>query len=142
MSKKFCSVSGCEKLHHAKGLCSTHSTIAWISKNYEKHKASARKFSRTLKGRFSRLKSNARKRDISVSLTFNQYCKIASKLCQYCDGALPASGSGLDRKNSKLGYSINNVVACCAVCNDMKGAHLTYEEMLLICAIRKSSRKP
>lgn len=38
----------------------------------------------------------------------------------------------LDRKDNSKGYTKDNCVVCCSLCNYVKGRHLTYEEMLLV----------
>lgn len=50
-------------------------------------------------------------------------CKISSnggwrKLCHYCTNAIPTIG--LDRVDNFKGYYLDNIVACCRLCNLMK----------------------
>ena len=54
--------------------------------------------------------------------------------CHYCQGPRPEVGSGLDRiDNSKgpnaKGYSFDNVLRCCIICNMARGDSLTVKEM-------------
>jgi hypothetical protein len=73
----------------------------------------------------------------NLSLPFKLSAKLFDKLifgnCYYC-GTIPSrmstafSGNsilcnGIDRLNSKLGYTKANCVTCCAVCNVMKKAY-------------------
>jgi hypothetical protein len=68
------------------------------------------------------MKSNARRRGIEFTLTFEQYSSIVSEnKCLYCGGPLPYRGSGIDRKHFEIGYVIGNCVPCCSRCNDLKG---------------------
>jgi hypothetical protein len=135
-----CSVSNCGNSHHANGLCKTHATAhrRLMKSAQDEHRAESRIYSHTVRGRFSRLKSNARTRSLACTLTLEQYSELISHSCHYCGGELPKTGGGLDRKDSQIGYTFNNCVPCCEYHNRLKGEHLTYEEMLLICAHRKS----
>jgi len=38
--------------------------------------------------------------------------------CSYCGGSIETIG--IDRINSTLGYVLDNVTACCSICNTMK----------------------
>ena len=65
------------------------------------------------------------------------FADLTSKPCHYC-GGLPsnteetdkAARNGLDRVDSHRGYTLNNVVPCCWVCNWMK-RNLTQKTFLL-----------
>ena len=86
------------------------------------------KYERTLKRRYARSKSRARKSGKAFSLTFKQFeSLLAPDECAYCGGELEKSGISLDRINSHYGYTKKNVVACCAKCNKMK-SDLTMEQ--------------
>ena len=73
----------------------------------------------------------ARSRGLEWALTIDQVYALAGQPCFYC-GAPPSPRkshwrsyctvdvSGLDRKNNDFGYTSDNVVPCCAVCNTMK----------------------
>ena len=83
-------------------------------------------------------KQGALKRKHSFNLSFEEFNNIIAKNCFYC-GAFPKeadstllikrgdthqpsiSYNGIDRIDSSLGYSIDNCVACCSICNYMKG---------------------
>ena len=71
--------------------------------------------------------------NISYAITPEEYIKTATKPCHYC-GAAPSNTSnyltrhgetaipvnGIDRVDSTTGYTLNNIVPCCAICNIMK----------------------
>jgi hypothetical protein len=98
------------------------------------------KYHKTDKGRFTKLKSSAKSRKIEFALTLDQYCLILGNdpddwKCTYCKNwiDLPNEcGSLLDRKNSSLGYLVDNVCLCCKHCNTIKSDFFSYEEFLLI----------
>lgn len=85
-------------------------------------------------------KGGAKKRNLEQALTDEQIMTIHKENCHYC-GAPPSNicshpeynGSytynGIDRINSDLGYTINNVVSCCKNCNLAKQS-LSYDEFL------------
>ncbi len=88
---------------------------------------------------FDRYKYQAKYRNYEFSLGIEQFKNITSQNCEYCNiNPIQRSKSkkgksyfynGIDRKNNDLGYTINNCVPCCKICNDIKGQNLTYEEM-------------
>ena len=86
---------------------------------------------RTALGQYHKVRRGATTRSILFKLSFRQFKKIRVGPCHYCEGHLPAAGGGLDRKNSLLGYSIQNCVPCCGDCNRIRNKDLvSYEEMI------------
>lgn len=87
---------------------------------------------RSPKRRFTESKNKAIKiRKLSWTLTLEEYTKLISEPCYYCNNELgdPVKRScGLDRLDSNTGYEITNVVSCCMICNTIKNEHLTPEE--------------
>jgi hypothetical protein len=87
---------------------------------------------------FAHLKRAARQRDWEVSLTLEELSEIATaNACHYCGEVISwpkhkASRANLDRKNSALGYSKENVVPCCWGCNTAKGNQFSYNEFMRI----------
>lgn len=75
-------------------------------------------------GRFTRLKTWAKRRGIKLLLTFEGYLEIRYSCeghCFYCAGPLPKYGYGLDRiDNDCKEYSITNSVPCCHRCGNRK----------------------
>lgn len=85
--------------------------------------------------------NGAKERSIEWDLTEEQFEEITQKDCYYC-GAKPNNKSyhfqagaingsyiynGLDRVDNTKGYTINNVVPCCKICNMAKN-NLTLQE--------------
>lgn len=83
-------------------------------------------------------KKSATKRGISWELSDELVLKIITKNCYYC-GREPfqvikrktqnwtLTYMGLDRINNDLGYTLNNVVPCCKICNYAKSNYLLSE---------------
>lgn len=89
--------------------------------NAGRNKKIHNKYSRTDKGRYFRLKTQTKLRGLELNISLEQYCELMlTKECYYCGGALNNTGSGLDRIDSSKGYSLDNVVKCCKICNQMK----------------------
>ena len=68
----------------------------------------------------------ALRRSLVFTLTPEQMYRVIVKPCVYCGGfgdncTLDFAYSGLDRTNNNVGYIEGNVVACCKLCNRMKG---------------------
>jgi hypothetical protein len=96
-------------------------------------------------GRYAPTKRSAKKRDILFCLTKEEYISLASQPCWYCNYALGtpvAYRGGLDRLDSNQGYTIENCVSCCFVCNTIKNERFTPEEtkaaVQAVIAYRKS----
>jgi len=49
--------------------------------------------------------------------------------------------SNIDRKNNCFGYTKDNTVQCCGRCNQVKGKHLSFEEMTEVGKILKRFRE-
>lgn len=74
-------------------------------------------------------KFRAKQKGLTFELTEEQFLELSQRNCHYC-GAEPSGTSksrydifiynGLDRKDSKLGYTLVNVVPCCSICNHAK----------------------
>jgi len=91
-------------------------------KNYrEENKEAIKNYSKTPKGKYSRYKVGAKTRGYSFNLTFKEFKSYWQKDCSYCGD--PIETIGLDRVDNTKGYSIDNIVSCCKVCNVMKMNH-------------------
>lgn len=80
--------------------------------------------------RFSVYKSGARVRKIEFNLSFEQFMHFWCLPCYYCSSII--NGIGLDRKDPKRGYDIENIVPCCGRCNRAKTIQTT-EEFISMC---------
>lgn len=81
-----------------------------------------KKNQRTPRGQYNLFVRTAKVRKKEVSLTFEEYLPLKLQPCYYCGGSLPETSGGLDRIDSRLGYTAANVVPCCWRCNTMKSA--------------------
>lgn len=73
------------------------------------------------KGTLKKIRSyrgSAKKRNYSWELTDEEAAVLFSLPCEYCGGS--DKDSGIDRKDNSLGYTTDNVVACCSICNFAK----------------------
>ncbi len=81
------------------------------------------------------IKDNAKTRGINYNLTREDVFKITKQRCKYCNIEPSQSVinsnkksnlngdyiyNGIDRLNNNLGYTVENLVPCCGVCNKMK----------------------
>lgn len=91
---------------------------------------------------FNRYKSGAKRRNVEFELTIDQFKKKVSDNCHYC-GCEPSTiqksikdkqlfvykYNGIDRKDNNIGYTIENSLPCCSLCNYLKGRH-TYDNFI------------
>jgi hypothetical protein len=98
-------------------------------KGYAVFKKASNKFVRTNYGRFAHLVNIAKKKGMECTLTLEHFSKLIEKSCEYCGGKLEETGYGLDRKNNKEGYTVDNVVPCCKICNQTKMDIFSFDEM-------------
>jgi hypothetical protein len=99
------------------------------------------KWRRTLKGRFVFTARKAAERRIPFKLTLEGFSDLVKDPCRYCGAALSATGSGLDRKDSYLGYTLDNCVPCCTVCNRIRGKDsISYSEMFEVIKLLRQLR--
>lgn len=86
--------------------------------------------------RFVVAKSGAKSRNIIWGMSKQEYTEIISKPCYYCSNNFGDNnincGVGLDRVNNSMGYTVDNVVSCCAKCNFVRGTILTPEETKIV----------
>jgi hypothetical protein len=88
----------------------------------------SRRYSRTLRGQFVRMRCTAKARGLRFDLDMTDAELLRTRPCHYCGGNLPATHLGLDRKDNSGGYTRGNVLPCCTDCNLHRGATWTVEE--------------
>lgn len=92
-------------------------------KNYEKHK-------NTLGYKFLRLKGLSKRRGIELSITLKDFEKMWEQRCFYCGDEVVTTG--LDRVDSSKGYTRENIVRCCELCNRAKNV-MSVEDFIAHC---------
>jgi hypothetical protein len=91
-------------------------------------------------------RARAKAKGFEFSLERSQFEKMVVDICHYCRrppmfGYRQTGGliNGIDRVDSDRGYTINNVVTCCKICNAGK-KDLSYEEFMLYLKCVRSTR--
>jgi hypothetical protein len=82
---------------------------------------------------FDQYTNNARSRELTFSISREQFFRLVTQPCHYCGDAKTSSMlkripnlngdflyTGIDRVDSSKDYEIKNCVPCCAMCNRMK----------------------
>ncbi len=95
--------------------------------------------------------ANARKRSLPYHLTVREFLHFSQQSCHYCHSS-PVKWrykesknieyiywNGLDRVDNDRGYTNDNVVPCCFICNSMKSKLSTTEFLRQIERIYKKS---
>lgn len=105
----------------------------------EKQKEYQKKYSQSLNGRYSKYRHNAIKRGYEFELLPSEFDSLTqNKKCHYC--GIVNEKIGLDRVINSIGYTYNNVVPCCAICNKLKGS-MSKTQFINICiAVSKNFR--
>jgi len=75
---------------------------------------------RALINRFVSFKVGAIERGYDFELTLSQFDNIVNNKCYYCGGV---EKIGVDRGDNEKGYTLDNSVPCCGMCNLMKYVH-------------------
>lgn len=88
---------------------------------------------------FAIYKKNARRRGYKFNLSQDEFRGLVIQPCSYC-GRPPSSVvevndssliyTGIDRTNNEEGYSIDNCIPCCKICNRAKRG-MPYEEFMI-----------
>jgi hypothetical protein len=82
---------------------------------YQKYQ---RDYQKTLNGWYSVYKGNAKKRGLDFNLMKEEFALFLGKKCTYCGDVL--TQIGIDRAYNEIGYTKENSVPCCSMCNFMK----------------------
>lgn len=97
-----------------------------------------------MRSKYQALIKRAKDRNLSHSLSYEDFKTIKRSDCAYCGVsdlfieyycqvmAINTPWISIDRKDNSKGYSRDNCVPACFLCNKIKGSFFTYEEMLEI----------
>ena len=97
-------------------------------------------------------RTRARIKGHVFEISKDEFKRLAKQLCHFC-GTPPATirrgrakappfiYNGLDRLDSKLGYTLANVVTCCGACNFMKRTDTVSSFLARVAAIHKRRKK-
>jgi ribosome-binding protein aMBF1 (putative translation factor) len=78
-------------------------------------------------------KYRAEKKGLIFEISETTFYTICSQECYYCKrGSTKTNKNGIDRMDNNIGYTLSNLVACCAECNFMK-AQLSDGDFILQC---------
>lgn len=82
--------------------------------------------------KFSTYKCSAKKHaGREFSITKEQFMELWQKPCYYCNGSIKTIG--IDRVNNEKGYTVDNIVPCCKLCNYAKRG-LSKAEFISLCS--------
>ena len=107
--------------------CCKSCRSAWMIANRKKYSISEEAPSQRLRY----LQRTAKRRGLAASISLEEYSKLISQHCFYCENKIGAPvlfATGLDRLDCNKGYVSGNCVSCCKPCNMMRGDHFTPEE--------------
>jgi hypothetical protein len=83
---------------------------------------------------FNSYKTSSKARGLDFKLSMEDFVRLTSMNCHYCD-SVPKSVkkseyghgefvyNGIDRVDNSVGYTIDNCVSCCGMCNFMKRSY-------------------
>lgn len=88
-------------------------------------------------------KHRAKRNGYKFDLGYSEFLALVSSPCVYCHRdpeprswtknshnlKLEYFANGVDRIDSNFGYTVANTVACCGICNSMKGS-MTHEDFI------------
>ena len=97
----------------------------YVRNNKEKVNKYLKAYQQTTEGLFRTTKYGAGKKGNKFLLTKEQFKNIILLPCKYCGEK--EKRRGIDRMDNNKGYTINNSVSCCKMCNYMKKTY-TIEE--------------
>lgn len=90
--------------------------------NPEEAREKSQAYSNSLTGKCRNIISGAKQRQIIVDITKDEIMNITNLPCFYCrtETIDKVKRNGIDRMNNSKGYTQDNSVSCCWLCNNMK----------------------
>lgn len=97
-------------------------------------------FHRLKNQKFLSYKQNAKKRKLTFELDFDKFVELITSPCVYCKAEHSNTlkslyktedfkYNGIDRVDNNIGYTVDNCVSCCFICNSAK-TDLTLQDFL------------
>ena len=96
-------------------LCSNKTKIIMYTSVFKTNKPK-RKRDKSLPHKYTTYKFRAEDKNLVFDLPVDVFELLTFLHCYYCGGI----GGGIDRIDSKIGYTIFNSIPCCTQCNMMK----------------------
>lgn len=104
-----------------------------------KIKRNRERYWQTIKGIYHILKYNAIRRKISFKLSykkFERWYNNQDQKCEYCNRIILKIPNikrlTIDRTNNNKGYTLNNIVLACNICNKVKSNIFNYNQMKIL----------
>lgn len=141
-----------EALKRSEGAIHAKLMRLGLAKNFCVDRKTKSKAHTTLLGKYNAYRHNAIRDKKVFNISFDQFCLLVQDDCHYC-GMTPTESNiyksrrdvkkhtiedskvltnGIDRKDNKIGYEIENCLSCCTACNLAKGTY-TYEDFIARC---------
>lgn len=92
-------------------------------------RACSAKKERTPNIRYANTKAQCKGSGVEWSISYEDWLKVIDNPCAYCGGELADIGRACDRIDTMVGYTLENVLPCCPVCNEIRGRCFTVDEM-------------
>ena len=122
-------VSCCSMCNYMKGPTELIEFIKHVCKILEYHGQSVTYTPNLCIVKWYQYINGAKTRDHIFELTKEQFHSLVSTSCHYC-GTCQENGNGIDRVDNTKGYTIDNVVSCCSLCNNRIKRHWKWEVVL------------
>lgn len=130
--------------------CAYHTKLVDAWKNNERY-SKFPKEERFYRHMYKSYAKGAIEREKEWSLSFEEFNKIVNQSCVYCSSEpttrqvnnTKGIANGIDRVNNSIGYTPENCVTCCGVCNKMKstlGIEVFIDRCLRIAATHLSTK--
>lgn len=124
-------------------VCSKRKVDQWRRRHLAHVANYKRKYNTRPLGAWQVIRANAKRKGLVVVAyeEFQPWYTSQKRVCHYCGTSevalhnLPApynSRLHIDRKDNEVGYILGNMVLACPMCNRLKGAVLTEEEMFAL----------
>jgi hypothetical protein len=98
----------------------TENAKKWRDNNPEKVLQNNENKKNNLKLHYNIYIRSARDKNLEFTISSEEYERIVCNTCYYCNITADKGFNGMDRKDQTQGYTVENCVNCCKMCNYMK----------------------